>query len=72
MSNSLQQTVNILNDYFESTFVTEDTLSRIPEFNTVISDSLSRIKLTENIVYQKLVRLSPHKATGPDNLHSRS
>jgi len=27
MSNSLHQTVNIFNDYFESTFVTKDTSS---------------------------------------------
>jgi len=60
----------ILNDYFESTFVTKDT-SSIPEFNPVTSDSLSRIELSEDSAYQKLVQLSLHKAPGSDNLYPR-
>jgi len=68
MSSSDTETAEVLNNFFKSTFTTEDP-NNIPIIATRVFDSLSNISLSEDIVFRKLLSLNGSKAPGPDNIH---
>ena len=59
---------SILNKFFSASFTLDDGTN--PLFPTRISDDieLSSIPFSANDVYNKLVKLKPNSAAGPDNL----
>eukprot|EP00794_Sanderia_malayensis_P011225 gene11225-12404_t len=60
-----------LNRFFSSVFTKED-LKDIPEFPIIdVKDPLRDLKITAELVLQKVKALKPNKSPGPDNLHSR-
>ena len=62
------EAATILNSYFESNFVSEE--STVPlDFATRIPDSIPDIDLNIPNMYQKLSALNPNKTPGPDNIH---
>ena len=56
-----------LNKFFKSTFTLEDLDSHIPTISTRISETLSDINISEEVIFYKLLSLNGNKA--PDALH---
>ena len=70
LTTSDEDKANVLNDYFSSVFTKED-LKDVPELSPRNKDTfLSEIILTREAVKDKLSKLDPSKATGPDNIPS--
>lgn len=65
---------NVFNEYFASVFTVED-ISNIPTpvqlFKGNSSDSLSKIEISEELVYSKLSKLKVSKSPGPDEIHPK-
>ena len=57
-----------LNNFFKSTFTLEES-SYIPAISTRISETLSDINISEELIFYKLLSLNGNKAPGPDALH---
>ena len=57
-----------LNSFFKSTFTLEES-SHIPAISTQISETLSDINISEELIFYKLLSLNGNKAPGPDALH---
>ena len=70
LTDSDYQKAEVLNKFFASVFTQED-LSHIPDFNRENVDILDNIVITEKQVFEKLSKLNPNKAQGPDNIHPR-
>ena len=62
------EAATILNSYFESNFVFEESTVLL-DFATRIPDSIPDIDLNVSNIYQKLSVLNPNKTPGPDNIH---
>ena len=65
-----QETVDVLNEFFESTF-TEEDITTIPDHTLVVFENLSNIEITEDEVYDKLIHLDVRKAPGPNDIHPK-
>ena len=61
---------NILNNYFSYVF-TKDEQSPHPDINSTPVPSIPPITVEVDGVYNLLVNLEPHKATGPDNIPTK-
>ena len=62
---------NILNDYFATVFVTEDT-TNMPSLGDVCSGNcLTEITISIDDVWNQLLALNPSKYGGPDECHPR-
>lgn len=61
----------ILNNYFKSVFVEEDSLAELPSFEPrPFNSTLSSITFDTVDIQFRLSKLDPHKAPGVDHLHS--
>ena len=69
-SNKLE-TAEVLNSFFQSTF-TQERLDEIPVFpiRSPRGIGLADINVKEEIVLDRLSKLKPFKAPGPDGIHS--
>ena len=65
-----QNKAEIWNNQFQSVYTKEDTTTLLDKGNSTIK-SMNDIYITENGVIKLLKDLSPHKASGPDQIPTR-
>ena len=66
-----QEMTECLNNFFSSVFTVED-LSNIPTANNMnFDESINIVKFTPKLVEEKLTKLKPGSASGPDNISPR-
>ena len=69
-----QKNAELLNEYFSSVFTQED-ISNIPEpknmFKWDSNEKLTELKVTPNVVLEKLENLKVDKSPGGDNIHPK-
>ncbi len=68
-TNSTAEISNILNLYFKSVFVEEDSTSPIPELNSRTSQRIEEVSLNVADISTRLGLLDQHKAPGDDGVH---
>ena len=66
-SNNLE-TAEVLNSFFQSTFTHENT-DKIPAFLSRSDACITDIIVTKDMVFEKISKLKPFKAPGPDEIH---
>ena len=62
------ETAEVFNSFFQSTF-THENPDQIPAFPARCDVRLSDIIITDDMVMEKLSKLKPFKALGPDGIH---
>ena len=62
------ENANILRDQFSSVF-THEPEGELPPFSTRTIASIFDILITEDMVHNKIIKLSLNKSCGPDELH---
>ena len=70
LTDSDKEKTEVLNKFFASVFTQED-LSSIPDFQRENIEILEYTEITEKQVLDKLNKLNPNKAQGPDGMHPR-
>ena len=71
LTNCDSEMANILNDYFATVFITEDT-TNMPSLGDVCSGNcLAEITISIDDVWNQLLALNPSKSGGPDGCHPR-
>ena len=71
MKNSLGVISNILNAYFKSVFVIEDTKTPLPDFAEQTTNCILNASPCFIDISNRLSKLDPYKAPGVDGIHSR-
>ena len=66
-----QETAEVLNTYYHSVFTRDDATAPPPDFPIKTEERIVDVFLTDEIVEEKLRQLNPKKAAGPDGVESR-